>query len=135
MNIAALLPAGSRLACDGMVRIGMAKARVEIFDDFAAAEPIWRQIEAQLPLETPYQRFEWLANWFSHVGRRNGLEPLIVAGFGHADVPLFVLPPVSERRHACRVARFCGGSHSNLNMAIWRCDAAASVAGGQIAEL
>ena len=124
MNIAARSAAAGRFASDCQQRSGIPRARVEMFDDFAAAEPLWRRLELALPLATPYQRFEWLANWFSHIGRRNGAEPLIVAGLDRSDAPMFILPFMRERRLGCHIARFCGGSHSNLNMAIWRTDVA-----------
>jgi CelD/BcsL family acetyltransferase involved in cellulose biosynthesis len=106
--------------------------RVVAFDDFAAAEALWRQLEATSPLATPYQQFEWITNWFAHVGRRAGCEPLVIAGLDRDDRPMFILPLMRERRYGCHVARFCGGSHSNLNMAIWRSDVAAQFAAPQI---
>jgi CelD/BcsL family acetyltransferase involved in cellulose biosynthesis len=135
MNIAARSAAAGRFASDCQQRSGIARARVEMFDDFAAAEPSWRRLELALPLATPYQRFEWLANWFSHIGRRNGVEPLIVAGLDRNDTPMFILPLIRERRHGCHIARFCGGSHSNLNMAIWRPDVAVKLAEPQVVGL
>jgi CelD/BcsL family acetyltransferase involved in cellulose biosynthesis len=131
MTIAARLTTAGRLASD-CLRSDAPRTRVVVFDDFAAAESLWRQLEATSLLATPYQRFEWLANWFAHVGRRAGCVPLIVAGVGRDDAPMFILPLMRERRHGCHVARFCGGSHANLNMAIWRSDVAAPFAAPQI---
>ena len=108
------------------------QTRVVVFGDFAAVEPLWRELEATSPLSTPYQRFEWLANWFAHVGRRAGCEPLIVAGVDRDDAPMFILPLMRERRYGCHIARFCGGSHSNLNIAIWRSDVAARLTASQV---
>jgi CelD/BcsL family acetyltransferase involved in cellulose biosynthesis len=48
------------------------------------------------------------------------------------DAPMFILPLMRERRYGCHVARFCGGNHSNLNMAIWRTDVAATFDAPQI---
>jgi CelD/BcsL family acetyltransferase involved in cellulose biosynthesis len=131
MTIAARLTTADRFASDCM-RSGAVMVRVVVFDDFAAAEPLWRQLEATSPFATPYQRLEWLANWFAHIGRRAGCEPLIVVGLDRDDAPMFILPLMRERRHGCHVARFCGGSHSNLNMAIWRSDVAPKFAAPQI---
>jgi CelD/BcsL family acetyltransferase involved in cellulose biosynthesis len=124
MTIAARLTTAGRFA-SGCMRSGAVSTRVAIFDDFAAAEPLWRQLEATSPLATPYQRFEWLTSWFAHVGRRAGCAPLIIAGLDRDDRPMFILPLMRERRYGCHVARFCGRSHSNLNMAIWRSDVGA----------
>ena len=110
-------------------------ARLEVFDDFAAARPLWRRLELALPLMTPYQRYEWLAHWHRHIGRMQGVEPLIIAGIDGDDVPMFILPFVRERRQGCHVAGFGGGSHSNLNMAIWRTDVAAALDRTALANL
>jgi CelD/BcsL family acetyltransferase involved in cellulose biosynthesis len=45
------------------------------------------------------------------------------------EAPMYILP---LSRYGCHVARFCGGSHSNLNMAIWRSDVATRFAASQI---
>jgi CelD/BcsL family acetyltransferase involved in cellulose biosynthesis len=110
-------------------------ANIELFDAFAAVEPLWRRFERMAPLATPYQRFEWLHHWFCHLGRPAGAEPLIVAGYDEGGAPVFILPLIWERRHGCRVAGFGGGSHANLNMAAWRPDIAASLTGADIAGL
>jgi CelD/BcsL family acetyltransferase involved in cellulose biosynthesis len=131
MTIAARLTTAGRFASDCM-RSGAVSTRVAIFDDFAAAEPLWRRLEATSPLATPYQRFEWLTTWFAHLGHRAGCAPLIIAGLDRDDRPMFILPLMRERRYGCHVARFCGGSHSNLNMAIWRSDVGAMLDAPQI---
>ena len=110
-------------------------ARVEVFDDFAAARPLWRRLERAAPLMTPYQRHEWLAHWHRHVGCLDGVEPFIIAGIDRDGAPMFILPLVRRRRRGCVVAGFGGGSHSNLNMAIWREEVAAGIDGPQLAAL
>ena len=126
MNIAARPSPAARTPPDREARPGDAAVRIVLFDDFAAAAPAWRQLEAARPFITPYQRFEWISHWFAHVGRPDGATPLIVAGLDGGDAPLFILPLVRTRWRGCHVASFCGGSHSNLNMPIWRDEAAAA---------
>jgi len=43
-------------------------ARVDIFDDMAAAEPHWRALESADNLVTPYQNYDFLKFWQRHVG-------------------------------------------------------------------
>jgi CelD/BcsL family acetyltransferase involved in cellulose biosynthesis len=117
MNLA-VLPISNRLDADG-TRSTSVLARTQVLDDLAAAEPLWRQLEQAGAFATPYQRFEWVAHWYRHVGRASGARPLIVVGFARDDTPRFIFPLISERRHGARVATFFGGSHSNLNMPIW----------------
>jgi CelD/BcsL family acetyltransferase involved in cellulose biosynthesis len=115
-------------------RSGAVLARLELFEAFAAAEPMWRRLENDA-LATPYQQFEWLHHWYCHVGRLQGAEPLIVAGLDDAGAPAFILPLICERRYGCRIAGFGGGHHANLNMALWRPDVAVGLAGSDIAGL
>jgi CelD/BcsL family acetyltransferase involved in cellulose biosynthesis len=116
MNLA-VLPTSDRLAADGTPSPSIL-ARTQVLGDLAAAEPLWRRLEQAGAPATPYQRFEWVAHWYRHVGRANGAVPLIVAGFDRDDAPQFIFPLITERRHGARVAAFFGGSHSNLNMPI-----------------
>jgi CelD/BcsL family acetyltransferase involved in cellulose biosynthesis len=105
----------------------MGKFRLELLDSFAAAEPLWRGIEVAQPLSTPYQRFEWISHWFGKIGLPSGMSPLVAAGIDGDGAPLFIMPLVLEHRHGSTIARFCGGGHSNLNMAIWQRDFAANL--------
>jgi len=115
MNLA-VLPISGRLAADGTASI---LARTQVLDDLAAAEPLWRRLEQTGAAATPYQRFEWVAHWYRHVGRASGAVPLIVVGLDRDEAPQFIFPLITARRHSARVATFFGGSHSNLNMPIW----------------
>lgn len=114
---------------------GNAVTRVELFDDFAAAEPLWRGLKSTAPLATPYQRFEWISRWYTHVGKPSGAELLLVAGIDCHDAPALVAAFVVERCLGCRIARYCGGRHANLNMPMVRRDVAAELTPTRTAEL
>ena len=47
-------------------------ARIEIFDDMAAAERPWRALESGNTLATPYQGYDFLNFWQRHVGAECG---------------------------------------------------------------
>ena len=117
MNLA-VLPLSDRRAADGTQSTSIL-ARTQVLDDLAAAEPLWRRLEQAGASATPYQRFEWIAHWYRHVGRADGAVPLIVVGFDRDDAPQFIVPLITRRRHGARIATFFGGTHSNLNMPIW----------------
>ena len=123
MNAAARPALIGRTPPELSARAGAGRPRIELFDDFGAAEPAWRQLEAGRAHASPYQSFAWISHWFDHVGRAAGGEPLLVAGFDHAGAPRFILPFLSVQHLGCHVVRYCGGSHSNLNLPIWRPDA------------
>src|SRR5216683_8121850 len=132
MNIAARPGVAGHFVSEPKERSGTGAFRLELFDEFAAAEPLWRQIEVAAPLATPYQRFAWINHWFENVGRPAGVTPLVVAGVDRDGEPSFIIPLICELSYGCAVARFCGGSHANLNMAIWRSDVAASLTAPQV---
>jgi CelD/BcsL family acetyltransferase involved in cellulose biosynthesis len=133
MNISARSRAAGGFLPQPEARSG--RPRLELFDAFVAAEPLWRQLELGEPLATPYQRYAWIRHWFDHVGRRDGVDPLVVAGIDRDGATAFIIPLIRELRHGCAVARFCGGSHANLNMAMWRSEGAADLTEAQVVGL
>jgi CelD/BcsL family acetyltransferase involved in cellulose biosynthesis len=125
MNIVALrsVAADSRSLSVADSRI----ARIEIFDDMAAAEPHWRALERANSLATPYQGYDFLTRWQRHVGQASGVTPLIVVAINAMGTPLFLLPFGCRKVGVLRVAEFLGGKHANFNMALWRREAAANI--------
>jgi CelD/BcsL family acetyltransferase involved in cellulose biosynthesis len=108
---------------------------VRLYDGFAAAEPVWRWIQAQpANLLTPYQRFDLLQAWQRHVGTRKGLTPLIAVGFDADDKPACLLPLGRRMIGASQQAEFLGGKHANFNSAIWRRDIAERVSANDVLD-
>jgi CelD/BcsL family acetyltransferase involved in cellulose biosynthesis len=101
-------------------------ASVEILGELDRAETIWRQLEDQQQLSTPYQRFDLLSRWQLQVGAREGLEPFIVIAYDAERRPLLLLPLALMHEHGVRTACFMGGKHANFNMALWNRDFAAT---------
>jgi CelD/BcsL family acetyltransferase involved in cellulose biosynthesis/predicted ATP-grasp superfamily ATP-dependent carboligase len=69
---------------------------LHIHGDLSAAEAEWRRFE-RLADCTPFQTFDWLATWYRHVGRRQGVNPAIAVGrFADGEIafmlPLCVVP-------------------------------------------
>jgi CelD/BcsL family acetyltransferase involved in cellulose biosynthesis len=123
MSLAVVPPSG-RLRAKGP---RAAVARIEVLRDLAAAEPLWQQLTESDALTTPYQRFEWAAQWYRHVGLARKGSPLIIVGFADNDTPQFILPLIVERRYGAGIAAFFGGSHSNLNMPVFTAAIAADL--------
>ena len=111
-------------ACSKPARI----ARVDIVHDLAAAEPIWRSLESPGQYGTPFQRFDFLAEWQREVGARDGLRPFIVVAYDNERRPLMLLPLATGIAWGARCARFMGGKHATFNMALWDRDFAATIA-------
>ena len=100
-------------------------AAVDIFADIDQAETVWRSLENQRHLSTPYQRFDFLRPWQQNVGAREGLRPLVVVAYDRDRVPLLLLPLVLKQSWGVRSVHFMGGKHATFNMAIWNRDFAA----------
>lgn len=102
-------------------------ARVEVIEDMAAAEPVWRALEQADALTTPYQHYDLLALWQQHVGAAIGVTPFIVAAYDEDGEPLCLLPFGRRKRGPFQVIEFLGGKHASFNVALWRRDIVASI--------
>lgn len=110
-------------------RAAPAFAEIALYTDLAAAEPLWRRIEAAPDsVLTPYQRFDLLAAWQRHVGSRNGITPLIAVCLDAAGAPLCLWPLGRRAVGGAAQAEFLGGKHANFNSPIWRREVAARIA-------
>ncbi|MBI3436453.1 MAG: GNAT family N-acetyltransferase [Proteobacteria bacterium] len=97
-------------------------ARVDVLTTCLAAKTHWRRLEAENALQSPYQRYDWAELWQRHVGPALGAEPVIVIGVNSSGHPLFLLPFERLREGRIVIARFFGGKHANINLALWRRD-------------
>lgn len=105
---------------------------VAVFDSFAAAEGPWRVLETACTLATPYQGYDFLNHWQTHLGAADGIRPAIVVGFNQSGRPLFLWPLGLRRRAGLRVLEFLGGKHANFNMGLWQRDVAASIGAAEL---
>jgi CelD/BcsL family acetyltransferase involved in cellulose biosynthesis len=123
----ALRPADvQRQAASAAGTTGVDIAGIDVFDDITAAAPAWDRIAADA-IATPFGRRDWIELWQRHIGAPAGQRPLIaVARDGRGD-PLFLLPFATRSGRLLTVARYFGGSHSQLNMGLWRRDIAAAL--------
>lgn len=101
-----------------------AVARIEVARDLATFEPLWRSLQRE-GVASPYQHFDWVDLWHRAVSGPQGLEPLIVAGFGAAGQPVFLWPFLRGRFGPFATASFFGGKHATLNFGLWSREAAA----------
>jgi CelD/BcsL family acetyltransferase involved in cellulose biosynthesis len=106
--------------------------RIDVIDDIAAGEPVWRALEQSGAVATPYQRVDFIAPWQRHVGDRQGVRPCLVVGCDGRGTPLFLLPLGRTRLGPLDVAGFLGGKHANFNFALWRRDVAARLGGAEM---
>ena len=73
-----------------------------IHDNLEAVESEWRRFE-DIADCTAFQSFDWLATWHRHIGRPDGMRPVIVVGT-YADgetafiLPLAIAPKLASRR-------------------------------------
>jgi len=107
-------------------------AGIDVLHDLASAEPIWRRLESEDSLASPYQRFDFLAPWQTEVGQHANLTPFIVTGHDASRAPLFLLPLVLKQEHGVRTACFMGGKHTTFNMGLWNREFAAAATAGDL---
>jgi CelD/BcsL family acetyltransferase involved in cellulose biosynthesis len=132
MNVAALRSQGPKSQVpNASARI----ARVAVFHDMAAAEPLWRALEAQAHFGSPFQSFDWAKAWQLHVGAPSGVSPFIVVGFDAQDEPACLWPLGRWRIGGLRFVEFLGGKHANFNMALWRGDLATQVSADDLRDV
>jgi CelD/BcsL family acetyltransferase involved in cellulose biosynthesis len=112
-----------------------ALARIVVHHDLESAEAVWRSLECPSQFSTPYQRFDFLAAWQSHIGRLDGAAPFIVVGYDQADEAAFVIPLARTRKWGASIASFMGGKHSAFNMPLWRRSFAESAGEREIVAL
>jgi CelD/BcsL family acetyltransferase involved in cellulose biosynthesis len=110
-------------------------ASIDILSDLGRAETIWRGLEGQQQVSTPYQRFDFLSAWQREVGEREGLRPFIVIGYDAEHRPLLLLPLALRQEHGVRTARFMGGKHATFNMPLWEQDFAAAATAADLDAL
>ena len=82
-------------------------AGITIFEDFAAAETLWRHFETQAE-GTAFQSFDWLSIWHRHVGQAEGVEPAI-AVISRQGETLLLAPFGIERKLGLRRLVWLGG--------------------------
>jgi CelD/BcsL family acetyltransferase involved in cellulose biosynthesis len=135
MSIAVNYHAGQENTAAACLPLAVRIARIEVFDDMAAAEPFWRALERDDAWATPYQRFDLLAAWQHHVGAAKGIVPFIVIGFDGAGRPLLLWPFGRKRVGPITIAGFLGSKHASFNIGLWRRDLAAAIGEGDIRDL
>src|SRR3954454_13450705 len=79
-----------------------------IFDDLAAAEPLWRTLEAE-GVGSPYQRFDWVRAYVESLAAHERFEPRIIVIRDAADSPILLLPFAVRQRRGLRTASIIGG--------------------------
>jgi CelD/BcsL family acetyltransferase involved in cellulose biosynthesis len=107
-------------------------ARIDVLDNLQMAESIWRALEGDGALASPYQRYDWILSWQTHIGARNGITPFLVVGRELDGTPLFLWPLGTRRVGPITVAGFLGGKHTNFNLGLWRRDLAATISVAEI---
>jgi D-aspartate ligase len=73
-----------------------------IYPSLESAEAEWRRFE-QFADCTAFQSFDWLSTWYRHIGRHDGIKPVVVvARFANGETafiaPLAVQPNVTARK-------------------------------------
>ncbi len=109
--------------------------RVDVLRRLEDAERVWRALEEDGIVQSPYQRREWVTLWHSHVTSACQGSPLIVIGYGRHDEALFLWPLVLTALGPLTAATFMGGKHATLNLPSWRPDYADRMDPGELNQI
>jgi len=91
-----------------------ANLNLSLHDGLDGIEAQWRQFERVADC-TPFQSFDWLLTWQRHIGRRDGVQPVIaVATFADGETA-FMLPLAVERKRAARRLCWLGQDLNDYN--------------------
>jgi CelD/BcsL family acetyltransferase involved in cellulose biosynthesis/predicted ATP-grasp superfamily ATP-dependent carboligase len=85
-----------------------------IYDDLGDVESEWRRFE-QVADCTAFQTFDWLATWHRHIGRRDGVRPVIVVGTFAGGETAFILPLALTKKRGVRCLSWLGQEQCDYN--------------------
>ena len=88
---------------------------VETIRDLAAAEAIWRELEA-VGTSSPYQRFDWQKAYVEALAESRGFEPCVLLVRDADGRPCLLIPLAIERRPGLSAAGAIGGKHANYHL-------------------
>ena len=90
------------------------EVRLAIYEDMAAAEPLWRAFERQAD-GTVFQSYRWLAAWQRHVGARQEVRPAIVIAQDASGAPLALFALAVRRARFARELIWLGSELCDYN--------------------
>jgi CelD/BcsL family acetyltransferase involved in cellulose biosynthesis len=126
MGIRVAMPQATQAAFDGRVGIDdgslsgaqtaaiATEIRIALHDDLTSIERDWRAFE-QVADGTVFQSFDWVSLWQQHIGRREGVRPVIVTGRDSAGKLLLLLPLSIERGGLARRLTWLGTTLCDYN--------------------
>ncbi len=85
-----------------------------IHHSLESVEPEWRRFE-QFADCTAFQSFDWLATWYRHLGRVDGVIPTIAVGYFATGETALIVPFGVEHGRALRRLRWLGQDQCDYN--------------------
>jgi D-aspartate ligase len=85
-----------------------------IHHSLESVEPEWRRFE-QFADCTAFQSFDWLATWYRHLGRVDGVIPAIAVGYFATGETALIAPFGIENRRMSRRLRWLGQDQCDYN--------------------
>src|SRR5215213_9062414 len=92
--------------------------RIEITDDPAAIEDVWRAFEIE-GVCSPYQRFDWVRSFASAFAADEGFSLQVVVLRHDDGSPLLLLPLGLHRQHGLTIASLIGGKQANYHLPLF----------------
>jgi CelD/BcsL family acetyltransferase involved in cellulose biosynthesis len=90
---------------------------IKLFSTFDEARSDWKRAEEQGTL-FPFQSYEWLSPWFTHIATTSNLTPALISVKDPAGRPMMFLPLGIERRRLARCLVWLGGVNTDYQAPI-----------------
>jgi CelD/BcsL family acetyltransferase involved in cellulose biosynthesis len=100
----------------------LGRGGVEVFSQFDDAQSVWRDMVQRGAICSRYQHYQWMSNWWKHIGNGPNTTPHIIVLRDGKGEPVLLLPLLRKRVGPIHVGMFLGGKHTNFNLAVWRPD-------------
>jgi CelD/BcsL family acetyltransferase involved in cellulose biosynthesis len=100
---------------------GAADIRLSLHADLSSVEREWRAFEQAADC-TVFQTFDWVSAWQRHIGAREGVNPVIIAGRGANGALLFLLPLAIEPGRLSRRLTWLGSDLCDYNAPLLAAD-------------
>ncbi|HVV80253.1 MAG TPA: GNAT family N-acetyltransferase [Pseudolabrys sp.] len=110
-------------AAPRVAAVASSELDLTIHYDLAAAEPAWRELQADGEC-TVFQTFEWLSAWQRHVGVLNNVLPCIVVVRNERGQPVLILPLAIQKTGVARELTWFGSDLCDYNAPLLAKDAA-----------
>ena len=105
------------------VSTSLGTVSLRLTSDLSSLQGLWETMQRTTPCAAS-QTYDWARAWVKHVLAPQGLEPVIVVGYGADGSPLFLWPFEMRTVSGLRVLKWLSQDHVNYAMGLFTPEAA-----------